>query len=232
MGRDKAELEVGGMTMLDRAITTLSAVAPRVLLATGARTRYAERGLEVVLDRYSDAGPLAGLEAGLSAVRASTAGDALVIVLACDMPHVGADLLRVLLARAAADRELAASLFASDTGPEPLCGVYRTSALAAIRAALDAGERKMLSFVEQVAADGTSARVCWTSMRDVERDVAPDEQRDVERARAQDHVATSADHGASADAPGASGGPAFNVNTPEALAWLRARFAEGEGKPS
>src|SRR5436190_11383524 len=49
MGRDKAELELCGTTMLDRAIATLGEVAPRVLLATGARRRYASRGLEVVL---------------------------------------------------------------------------------------------------------------------------------------------------------------------------------------
>lgn len=200
MGRDKAELEVGGRTLLERAVATLSEVAPEVLLATGGGARYAGRGCRVVLDRYADAGPLAGLEAGLAAVEGTLAEGnpgAFVVVLPCDMPRVDGGLLRALLERAVREAGLAAALLTSASGPEPLCGVYHTRALHAIRAALDAGERKVLSFLRHPAANGELPRVSWTAERELcaERSIVM---------------------------------PALNLNSPEDLSAERARWATQE----
>src|SRR5207245_10699116 len=52
-------------------------------------------GARAVADRRSDAGPLAGIEAGLEAMRGDVA-----LVLACDMPRVTVRLLRLLVERA------------------------------------------------------------------------------------------------------------------------------------
>jgi molybdopterin-guanine dinucleotide biosynthesis protein A len=168
MGRDKAALELGGRTLLERAVTTLSAVAPQVVLASGTRARYAELGCEIALDRWHDAGPLAGLEAGMTLVQERALGEgtteAFVVVLPCDMPRVDSALLQALLARALSEQDVSASLFTSDRGPEPLCGVYHTRALPAIRAALRAGQRAMLSFMEHPGADGELPRVLWTDV--------------------------------------------------------------------
>ena len=73
MGVDKAGLEVRGRTLLAGAVEVLTALTPRVVLASGGTSRYAELGHEEVLDRVADAGPLAGLEAGLAAARAGQA---------------------------------------------------------------------------------------------------------------------------------------------------------------
>lgn len=143
MGRDKALLVLDGMTLLERATRVLAAVTPRVLLATGATPRYAELGLEHVLDEEPGAGPLAGLAALLE--RIQRARLAYACVLACDMPLVPADLFPALLTQArAADAD--ACLVRTQAGLEPLLGVYHARCLPAVRAALARGARRMDAF--------------------------------------------------------------------------------------
>jgi molybdopterin-guanine dinucleotide biosynthesis protein A len=160
MGRDKAALVLGDRTLLARATGALSEVAREVVLATGSSARYRELGLRIALDRYLDAGPLAGLEGGLSAVGEglSSSGE-LVVVLPCDMPRADAALFFALLERARREPDVSACLLAGNSGPEPLCGVYHTRVLHSIRAALDAGERKVLSFTRHRDASGALPRV-------------------------------------------------------------------------
>lgn len=143
MGRDKALLVLDGMTLLERAARTLAAVTPRVLLATGAEPRYAELGLDHVLDGEPGAGPLAGLAAALA--RIEHARIAFVCVLACDMPRVPVAVFPALLSRARAEN-VEACLVRTRGGLEPLCGVYHARCLPAVRAALARGERRMDSF--------------------------------------------------------------------------------------
>jgi len=109
MGRDKADLVLGDRTLLARATGTLSEVAREVVLATGSSARYRELGLRIALDRYIDAGPRAGLEAGLSAVveGLSSSGE-LVVVLPCDMPRADAALFFALLERVRREPDVAA----------------------------------------------------------------------------------------------------------------------------
>ncbi|MEM7311042.1 MAG: molybdenum cofactor guanylyltransferase [Planctomycetota bacterium] len=143
MGRDKAGLRLGGETLLERAAGLLDGVAPRVFLACGESERYRELGRELVLDNHPEGGPLAGLEAALT--RLAAAGGGWLGVVAVDMPRASAE---VLARCAAAGRagELDVVLFADGERLEPLLGVYHTRALPAIRRALAAGERRVISF--------------------------------------------------------------------------------------
>lgn len=138
MGRDKSLLEVRGETLLAHAIGTLEPVASEVLLACGPSERYAEYGRRLVLDRFEDGGPLAGLEAALSASRTEW-----IVALACDMPRADASTLGRLLER----EDLDVCFLRTERGVEPLCAVYRRTCLAPMRAALEAGERKVVSFL-------------------------------------------------------------------------------------
>ncbi|MSR63256.1 MAG: molybdenum cofactor guanylyltransferase [Planctomycetes bacterium] len=147
MGRDKALLELDGEPLVRRAARVLGAVVPRVLLASGCESRYPELGLECVLDCEPGAGPLAGLAAVLA--RLERAPVAYACVLACDLPYADGDVFRLLLECA---RESGAELVLpeSEKGLEPLCAVVHRAALPAVRAALDAGARRMDSFHECV----------------------------------------------------------------------------------
>lgn len=142
MGRDKARVELGGRTLLERACGVLEPLCDEVLLASGPVPRYLEFGrLEVLDRRASGSGALAGVEAGLWTLR-GRAADGWLLVLACDMPGVEEQLLARLLARARAEA-LDLLLLESERGPEPLAGVWSAAMLESVRAALDAGEAKM-----------------------------------------------------------------------------------------
>lgn len=159
MGTDKAALELDGRTLLGRAVDVLDALCGEVVLAAGPAPRagacYDELGREQVVDRIADAGPLAGLEAGLARARTPWT-----CALACDMPRADARLFERLLARAE-ERGLDACLFESRTGPEPLCGVYQAACLASVSAALAAGERRVLAFEDFATATGAPPAVGW-----------------------------------------------------------------------
>jgi molybdopterin-guanine dinucleotide biosynthesis protein A len=156
MGTDKALIPLGSSTMLERAATTLAELTPRVVLACGASERYAELGLPLVVDRYLGAGPLAGLEAALAS--AVVAGEDWLVALACDLPRVRPSVLANLLSRARED-DLDACFFETELGLEPLCAVYRATCLPSVRAALDAGERKMIAFLQHATASGELPRI-------------------------------------------------------------------------
>lgn len=141
MGRDKSLLEIGGRTLLERAITVLDGISDEVVLACGPGERYSDLGRALVVDAFQDGGPLAGLEAGLR--RASTEW---IAALACDMPRVEPSIFVELLERAERDG-LDVCFLRTERGVEPLCAVYRKTCLAPMRAALENGERKVVSFL-------------------------------------------------------------------------------------
>ncbi len=153
MGSDKAALEVGGQTLLERAVAALRPICDEVLLATGSAARYPECGLPVVLDRAPDLGPLAGLEAALAAARYER-----LLVVAVDMPALEPDDLARLAERAERD-DCDVLLVSSAAGVEPLCGVYHTRVAPAVRAALDAGDRRMIALFAHDWTDGRRPRL-------------------------------------------------------------------------
>ncbi len=102
----------------------------------------------VVSDEYRDAGPLAGLHAGLRAAAYDT-----VLAVATDMPFVSHRLVEIMaVACRQADAvvpRLQAPGFALPQ-PEPLHALYRKGCVPAIEAALDTGRRRVVSFLQDV----------------------------------------------------------------------------------
>lgn len=143
MARDKAQVELDGRTLLDRALGAFEGLTGRVLLATGAAPRYAGTGLPCVLDRTPDGGPLAGVEAGLAWMVEHGLERGTLLVLACDMPFVTPAVFRALLE---GSDGAGVSLARGPRGVEPLLGLYRPRVLPAVRSALAAGERRMVGF--------------------------------------------------------------------------------------
>jgi molybdenum cofactor guanylyltransferase len=130
MGRAKADLPVAGTTLLTWLVERWRPGFAETLVC-GAP---APPGARAVADRRRDAGPLAGIEAGLEAMR----GDA-ALVLACDMPRVTLGLLRLLVERSSS-RDAAAPRLGGRA--QPTCAAYRRSALPKLSAYLDRGERR------------------------------------------------------------------------------------------
>jgi len=145
MGSDKAEVRLAGSTLLERVIAELQPVTQELVLACGPEPRYEELGLPLALDHESDAGPLAGIAAGLERLETPW-----VIVVAVDMPRLSRNLFDALVTRAQ-ERELDVCYFESEGGIEPLCAVYHRRCLEPIRTALAAGRRKVTAFTDETS---------------------------------------------------------------------------------
>ena len=138
MGSDKALLPWGGTDLLDHAIARLGLVTADVRILCGPVPRYLDRSVPVVTDGIADAGPLAGVLAGLAAAPARSA-----LVLAVDLPLVPVALLARL---AALQAEADAVVPFSNRGPEPLCALYGPGCLGPIHDRVAAGDLGMTSF--------------------------------------------------------------------------------------
>jgi molybdopterin-guanine dinucleotide biosynthesis protein A len=145
MGSDKGRLELAGESLLQRSAALLAEVADEVLLVSRTGSNYADLGWSEVADLRPGGGPLAGLETALALANERGIGmERHVALLACDMPSVTPRLFERLVAKAARD-EFDVVLPRGPRGWEPLIGLYRVGVLAAVRAELDRGERRMIS---------------------------------------------------------------------------------------
>jgi molybdopterin-guanine dinucleotide biosynthesis protein A len=137
-GRDKTQLQVDGTRMIDRQCGILRACVERIFLV-GYRGDVvpSHTPLSRVDDRVPDCGPLGGLDAALAA-----AGSDAVLLVACDLPNLNADLLGWLVGRlAAADAD--AVVPRTERGYHPLCAVYAQSCVPSVRDNLQRGQLRM-----------------------------------------------------------------------------------------
>ena len=143
MGRPKAWLEAGDTILLRHVAGRLAPDFQEVLVAF-AEPEQMEQPVpyRIVFDRIPNAGPLAGLEAGLAAARHDV-----VFTIACDMPYVELSTARLAVAAA---RTCDAAIPRHDGRAEPACGAYRKRSIAAITAALQAGRLKLTEVVESL----------------------------------------------------------------------------------
>lgn len=148
-GRDKSALVVGGSPILERQLAALGAVAPPLvevlLVGRPSEIRPVERPpltVRVVADSRPGHGPLGGLETALT-----TAREDVLVVIACDMPFISADLLTHLLALSgAAD----AVVPVTERGYHPLCAVYTRACLATVTRHIDEGRLRMNALLDTV----------------------------------------------------------------------------------
>lgn len=128
MGRDKAMLEVGGVSLIGRAARTLAACCREVLVADGGRGALA--GYTSVADG-AGRGPAAGILGG-----AAAAPGRHLLVLACDLPLVPASLLELLTSESGR----ADWVVPGHRGLlEPLCALYGPRSLAALAEQVESG---------------------------------------------------------------------------------------------
>jgi molybdopterin-guanine dinucleotide biosynthesis protein A len=144
MGRDKALIVRDGDTQLAHAVRILQGPLEQVFVsAREDQAGDAQRAcFPVIVDRYDDLGPVAGI---LSALE-SEPGSAWLVV-ACDLPHLDEETIRYLLAHRSQTDPVTAFRSSSDGLPEPLCAIYEPESAELIRAFVAEGlkcPRKML----------------------------------------------------------------------------------------
>jgi molybdopterin-guanine dinucleotide biosynthesis protein A len=177
-GTDKASLELGGRTLLDRALGAVEGAAEVVVVGPETAT---PRPVTFTREAPAGGGPLAGLAAGVAALEP---GHDLVVVVAVDMPHVDARTVTRLLA--AADGVDAAWLTDRD-GRRQLAGVVRPALVPApddaggvpMRRLMDAGQSRDVPAVGAEAEDVDS----WDDLARLRHDrtYPPPEQSDGSR---------------------------------------------------
>lgn len=146
-GQPKGLMVLEGARIIDRVAAALREVTDELLLVANDPGAAAWLpGVRTAADVRAGEGALGGLHAALA-----HAGGVGVLVVAWDMPYVDAGLLRALraLGEAGADAAVPESE-TSGRGVEPLCAWYGPACLAAIEKRLDAGDRRVVSFFEDV----------------------------------------------------------------------------------
>ncbi len=131
MGTDKADLMLGGETLLDRVVGRLTRVADPVILAGGTRPRH-HPGCVSVVDPVPERGPLGGLVAALAA-----SPHRLCAVVGVDMPDLSPNLLRGLADSWSGEQAVVPVM---DSRPQPLHAVYSREALSVAEAALTSAD--------------------------------------------------------------------------------------------
>lgn len=153
MGRDKAFIIWQGRTLIEATIAALQEVCAEVFVVANDAPRFAQLDIAVVPDTLREAGPLAGLHAGLRAMH-----NELGLVVAVDMPLLDPNLLRALI-DAAPGYDAVVPISSNDPMHDPrarskdmhpLHAVYRRTCLPAIQTLLDRGERRVKALLADV----------------------------------------------------------------------------------
>ncbi len=166
-GVDKAAVQISGRTLLDRALAAVAESANRIVVGP-ARTLPA--GVLSACEEPPGGGPVPGIAAGLTQVTSD-----LVVVLACDMPLVTANVVRELVNRASAGSGVGALLVDELGRRQPLAAAYRAEPLRAALAALptlrNASVRALIAALrlEELPAAAGAALDCdtWESVNQI-----------------------------------------------------------------
>ncbi len=161
-GGDKGLLSLGGQSLLTRVIDRLAPqVAGLALNANGDAARFAGLGLPVVADTIEGfAGPLAGVLAGLD--WAAEQGAQAIVTAAADTPFFPTDLVARLMAAAEGQVHPLVLATTPKSGDEmlksggkgrvnrhPTFGLWPVALRDDLRAALEAGLRKVVLWTDQ-----------------------------------------------------------------------------------
>ena len=151
-GGDKGLLSLGSRTILDEVVARLGPQVPGMALnANGDPARFGALGLPVLPDSLHDAGPLAGVLAGLD--WAARQGADRIVTVAADTPFFPADLVPQLLLAAEAQAKPIA--LAATPDPErgivrhPTFGLWPVALRDDLRDALTGGLRKVVQWTDR-----------------------------------------------------------------------------------
>ena len=138
-GGDKARIEIGGISILDRVLATLSGQTTDIIInANGDPKRFADTGLEVVPDNVAGfAGPLAGILTGLDWLAAQDNGVEWLVSVPGDCPFLPEDLVeRLHIARRKMGAGVPLACARSGEWRHPVVGLWPLTLRADLRKAL------------------------------------------------------------------------------------------------
>jgi molybdopterin-guanine dinucleotide biosynthesis protein A len=156
MGRDKALVAIEGVPLLQRVCDVALQCTPLVYVITFRPDQY--RAIVPptchLIQEYAlpgentPHGPLIGFAQALETIPPDAKTE-WVLLLACDLPSLSGEWLQQWANALEHVGDAIALLPRSTKGWEPLCGFYRTSCLATLRAAIEQGDRSFQSWLAQ-----------------------------------------------------------------------------------
>jgi molybdopterin-guanine dinucleotide biosynthesis protein A len=150
-GRNKAFLELGGQSILDRLLKSLHTCFDDIVLVTRQPEIYGRYPVRVVEDIYTHRSSLTGIHAGLVNARTQYA-----FVVPCDTPFVQPALIRLLLDQIDPSLDIVVPHF--DNHFQPLCSIYAKRCLPAIESQLDREDYKIINIFDRMRTKRVPAR--------------------------------------------------------------------------
>jgi len=163
MGRPKAWLRFGDEYLLQRVVRIVDQVAEPVVIATRPNMKLPalKPACSFVYDRQDHAGPLAGIAAGMTALREEC--DA-VLVSPCDHPFINPEVLLRMVQSLGGHQGVAPERNGMTI---PTLAVYRLSTLPLLQEMLRTGERRAQVFAKTCGA----LRLDHTKLADIDPDL-------------------------------------------------------------
>jgi molybdopterin-guanine dinucleotide biosynthesis protein A len=155
MGQDKALMPFLGQPLIQRVLTRVAGVAEEVIVTTNRPEAYTFLNLPLFADLRPGRGALGGMYTALA-----SASQALVAILACDMPFANPELL-AFQAQLMESEGVDVVIPLPPGGYEPLHAVYRrATCLPAVEWALDNDQWKLISWFSRVKVRAISMEEC------------------------------------------------------------------------
>ena len=142
-GRNKAFLEIGARTILDRLLESLRIHFREIILVTRQPDLYTGYALRVVEDIYTDRSSLTGIHAGLVRAKAEFG-----FMVPCDTPFLQSGLVRLLLDELEPSLDVVVPFFGGHY--QPLCAIYSKRCIPAIEDQLNSGDYKIINIFERL----------------------------------------------------------------------------------
>ena len=150
-GQNKAFLNIGGSTILERLLAVCAPLFKEILLVTRTPEQYANCDVTIVTDLFRGRSSLTGIHAGL--VHAPTPH---AFVLRCDAPFIDPKVVRLLLDARDAATDIVVPFV--DGFYQPLCAIYSKRCIAPIEAQLRDEDFKIIHFYDQMVVRKISAQ--------------------------------------------------------------------------
>jgi len=142
LGRDKALEILGGKTLIERVIGSLSQLGDEIIVVTASSDQLPDLNVGRVLDTYPRTGAKVGLCTGLNASSSFYS-----LVVACDMPFLNIDLLRHLIDSA---QGFDAVIPRIGDKIEPLHAVYSKNCIPVMEEHIRKGKMKISDLFDEI----------------------------------------------------------------------------------
>jgi molybdopterin-guanine dinucleotide biosynthesis protein A len=140
--RNKALLQIGDKTIIERVVDVLSKVTEKIILITNSPQEFKFLKLPILGDIIPNSGPIGGIYTGLK--ESETHQN---IVVACDMPFIQPQLLEFLVCQS---KGYDITIPLTTDGYHPLCAVYSKNCIEPIETLIETHSLKVTNLFQYV----------------------------------------------------------------------------------